>query len=55
MFLLVVVFNGIECYCVNNIVILLIEIDFCGGLFKFMNRFEVYNISCFLVEFVEIY
>ena len=55
MFPLAAVLNGTECHCANNTVTPLIETDPCGGSPKSTNRFEVYNTSCLLVEFVEIY
>lgn len=55
MFPLAAVLNDTDCHCANDSVTPLIETDPCGGSRKSTNRFEVYNTSCLLVEFVEIY
>lgn len=55
MFPLAAVLNDTECHCVNDSVILLIETDPCGGSPNSTKKFQVYNTSCLLVEFVEIY
>ena len=55
MFPLAAVLNDTECHCVNATVTPLIKTDPCSGSPKSTNRFEVYNTSCLLVEFVEIY
>ena len=55
MFPLAAVFNDTECHCANDKVTPLNETDTCGGSPKSTNRFEVYNTSCLLMEFVEIY
>ena len=55
MFPLAAVLNDTECHCANGSVISLIETDRCDGSPKSTNRFQVYNTSCLLVEFLEIY
>ena len=55
MFPLAAVLNDTECHCANDSVIPLIETDPCDGSPKSRNRFQVYNTSCLMVEFVEIY
>ena len=48
-------FNETECHCANDSVTPLIKSDSCISSPKSTNRFTVYNTSCLLVEFVEIY
>lgn len=55
MFPLAAVLNDTECHCANDTLTPLIETDPCSGSPKHTNRFKVYNTSCLLMEFVEIY
>lgn len=55
MFPLAAVLNDTECHCANDTSTPLIETDPCSGSPRYTNRFKVYNTSCLLMEFVEIY
>lgn len=54
-FQLAAVLNDTQCHCANESIIPLIKTDPCGGSTNTTRKFRVYNTSCLLAEFVEIY
>ena len=54
-FPLAAVFNGTECHCANKSTISLISNTPCAGSPGNAKVFQIYNASCFIVEFAELY
>ena len=54
-FPLAAVLNDTQCHCANESIIPLIKSDPCDSPTNTSRKFRVYNTSCLLVEFVEIY
>ena len=52
---LAAVLNDTKCHCANDSIIPLIDTDPGGGSPNSTNKLQVYNTSCLLMEFIEIF